>query len=156
MLFGQSIFESVLERLKTEEEAAAEAEASAVHRLHGLNAGFATTVMEGISVGSQRVGQAYIDNLDFDNPAEPAAMPPPEPEPEPVMPDYLARIAPEEIAAELAIAAEDTIQSLSEKRRAFAKANHPDRAAPAFRENATIRMKIANLLIDEAVRRLNR
>lgn len=154
MLFGQSIFESVLERLKSEEDAAAEAEASAVHRLHGLNTGFATTVMEGVSVASQRVDQAYFDNLDFDRSAEPEAPPPPEPEP--VMPDHLARIAPEEIAAELAIAAEDTIQSLSEKRRAFAKANHPDRVAPAFRENATIRMKIANLLIDEAVRRLSR
>lgn len=154
MLFGQSIFQSVLERLKAEEDAATEAETSAVHRLHGLNTGFATTVMEGVSVASQRVDQAYFDNLDFDRPAEPDSPPPPEPEP--VMPDHLARITPEEIAAELAIAAEDTLQILSEKRRTFAKANHPDRVAPAFRENATIRMKIANLLIDEAVRRLNR
>ena len=72
------------------------------------------------------------------------------------MPEHLSRTAPAEIAAELAISAADTVQSLGEKRRAFAKANHPDRVAPQFRDNATRRMTLANLLIDEAVRRLSR
>jgi hypothetical protein len=72
------------------------------------------------------------------------------------MPEHLARTAPAEIAAELSITAADTLQTLNEKRRAFAKSNHPDRVAPAFRENATKRMMLANLLIDEAVRRRGR
>jgi hypothetical protein len=63
---------------------------------------------------------------------------------------------PQEIADELAISLSDTLQSLGEKRRTFAKANHPDSVAPPFRENATKRMTLANLLIDEAIRRLSR
>jgi hypothetical protein len=174
MLFGQSIFQSVLDRLDAEEEGAPVGENQASHRIHGLNAGFATSVMEGVSAPSARPDQAYFDNMDFDRPQpgaeaepdRPVAAPapehrrsPPEPSPlpePPVMPAHLQRIRPEEVAAELAISSEDTIQSLGEKRRAFARANHPDSVAPPFRDNATARMKIANLLIDEATRRLNR
>ncbi|RFB90716.1 hypothetical protein B5K08_17390 [Rhizobium leguminosarum bv. trifolii] len=150
MLFGQSVFQSVLERLKAEDETAEEAEAPAAHRVAGLGTGFAFDVMEGVSVASQRIGQAYFDNFG----QEPIQKEAPPPEPEPVMPDHLARIAPEEIAAELAIAAADSQQMLNEKRRAFAKANHPDGVAEPFRDNANRRMMIANLLIDEAMRRL--
>ncbi|AJD42108.1 hypothetical protein C9413_03425 [Rhizobium sp. SEMIA 4085] len=161
MLFGQSVFQSVLERLKAEEESEDEAEASAAHRVHGFTTGLAFDVMEGVSAASQRVGQAYLDNLELEMPvaaAEEDIQPQPraEPEPEPVMPEHLARTAPAEIAAELSITAADTLQTLNEKRRAFAKSNHPDRVAPAFRENATKRMMLANLLIDEAVRHRGR
>ncbi len=55
---------------------------------------------------------------------------------------------------ELAITEADTVQTLNDKRRAFAKGNHPDGIALPFRDNATARMKIANLLIDQALRRL--
>jgi len=146
MLFGQSIFQSVLERLK--EEDAGEAEEPAARRVSGFTTGLAFDVMEGVSAASQRVGEAYFDNLG----AEPAIEAPPPPEP--AMPAHLARIAPEEIAAELAISSADTQQTLNEKRRAFAKANHPDGVAQPFRDNANRRMTIANLLIDEALRRL--
>ncbi|MBX4859325.1 hypothetical protein G9X64_35405 [Rhizobium sophorae] len=154
MLFGQSVFQSVLERLKAEDGTDEDAQAPAAHRVPGLGTGLAFDVMEGVSAASQRVGQAYFDILDLDPAAavaeEPAAAPPPEP----VMPDHLARIAPEEIAGELAIIAADTQQTLNEKRRAFAKANHPDSVAEPFRDHANRRMMIANLLIDEAMRRL--
>lgn len=157
MLFGQSVFQSVLERLKAEEETE-EAEVPAAHRVQGLSSGLAFDVMEGVSAASQRIGEAYFDNIIF--PAE-TAVPkdpvlPPEPEPEPVMPAYLTHIMPQEIADELAISLSDTLQSLGEKRRTFAKANHPDSVAPLFRENATKRMTLANHLIDEAIRRLSR
>ncbi|WP_027664009.1 hypothetical protein [Rhizobium leguminosarum] len=164
MLFGQSVFQSVLERLKAEDETDEDAGAPAVHRVSGLGTGLAfdvmafdvmaLDVMEGVSAASQRVGQAYFDNLDLDAAAAIAEEPATAPPPEPLMPDHLARIAPEEIAAELAIAAADTQQTLNEKRRAFAKANHPDGVAELFRDNANRRMMIANLLIDEAMRRL--
>ena len=45
-----------------------------------------------------------------------------------------------------------TAADLKRLRRRFAKANHPDRVAPAVREQATRRMTIANSLIDEALR----
>lgn len=151
MLFGQSVFQSVLERLKAEEETEEDAEAPAARRVSGLGTGLAFDVMEGVSAASQRVGQAYFDNLEPDTAVEA-----PPPEPEPVMPHHLMRIAPEEVAAELAISAADTPQTLGEKRRSFARANHPDSVAPPFRDNATKRMMLANLLIDEALRRIGR
>jgi hypothetical protein len=167
MLFGQSVFQSVLERLKAEEgEDDDEAgDQPAAYRVRGFATGLAFDVMEGVSAAeAQKPGQAYFDNLEFEAPppaqetlvAEPEPEPAPEPEPEPVMPEHLVRTAPADIAAELAISSADTISSLGEKRRNFAKANHPDRVLPQFRENATRRMTLANLLIDEAVRRLSR
>jgi type IV secretory pathway VirB10-like protein len=165
MLFGQSVFQSVLERLKAEEgeEDDEAGDQPAAYRVRGFATGLAFDVMEGVSAaGAQKPGQAYFDNLEFEAPppapetpvAEPE--PVPEPEPEPVMPEHLSRTAPADIAVELAISSTDTVQSLGEKRRAFAKANHPDRVLPQFRDNATRRMTLANLLIDEAVRRLSR
>lgn len=156
MLFGQSVFQSVLNRLKAEDEIV-EQDVPASARASGLNTGLAFNVMEGVSASSARPDQAYFETMEFAPPetaAEP--LPPPEPEPEPVMPDYLARITTEDIAAELDISALDTVQSLSLKRRAFAKKNHPDRVDPPFREHATTRMTTANLLIDQALRRLAR
>lgn len=152
MLFGQSVFQSVLERLKAESEAVEE-EPPAGRRVSGLNTGLAFDVMEGVSAASQRLDQAYFDTIEREAPAE-AAAPEPSPEPEPVMPEHLTRISPQEVAAELALSESDTLQTLGEKRRAFAKANHPDGVALPFRDNATKRMKLANLLIDEAMRRL--
>ncbi|MBX5046499.1 hypothetical protein [Rhizobium lentis] len=153
MLFGQSVFQSVLERLKAENETEEEAQTPASHRVAGLGTGLAFDVLEGVSVASQRVGQAYFDNLDAAGVVE---KPAPPPAPEPVMPAHLNRMAPHEVAAELAISAADTPQTLGEKRRAFARANHPDGVALPFRDNATKRMMLANLLIDEALRRFTR
>ncbi|MEF0942553.1 hypothetical protein [Rhizobium sp. BR 362] len=161
MLFGQSLFQSVLDRLDAEEEESEKNEAA--HRIRGLNVSFAATVFGGEPAASSRPDDAYVDNLGNDIPlSEP--MPPEskskEPEPKeaepPVMPDYLARTSREDVAAELEISSQTTLQSLHEKRRAFAKANHPDSVAPPFREQATTRMMIANQLIDEAIRRLTR
>lgn len=44
---------------------------------------------------------------------------------------------------------------LARIRRRFALVNHPDRLPPAFHAQATMRMKIANALIDEAQSRIN-
>lgn len=156
MLFGQSVFQSVLERLKAEEETAEDAEAPAAHRVSGLGTGLAFDVMEGVSAASQRVGQAYFDNLELDAIVSAVEAAAPLPDPEPVMPAHLMRTAPEEVAAELAISAADTPQTLGEKRRTFARTNHPDGVALPFRDNATKRMMLANLLIDEALRRIGR
>ncbi len=67
---------------------------------------------------------------------------------------HLLRLSEAEIAEELAISLDDTEATLTEKRRRFARHNHPDGAPPRWRDNATIRMKTANLMIDAAINRL--
>ena len=161
MLFGQSVFQSVLDRLKADDEDGDELDTPVSGRIRGLTTGLAFDVMEGVSVASAQPGQAYLDLLEFDAPGEEEispARPEPEPvaKPEPVMPEHLSRTAPQDVAAELSISARDTVQSLGEKRRAFAKMNHPDGVDTLFRENASKRMTIANLLIDEGITRLGR
>ncbi|AYG66971.1 MULTISPECIES: hypothetical protein [unclassified Rhizobium] len=155
MLFRQSLFQSVLDRLDTEEDTSEKEEAA--HRIRGLNLSFAATVLGGETPDTHRPDEAYRDNLgDPIIPPEPAPEPvPQEPEP-PAMPEHLSRTSREEIATELAITAEQTREILQEKRRGFAKVNHPDSVAALFREQATIRMMLANQLIDEAIRRLKR
>ncbi|MGY5801824.1 hypothetical protein ACXHMN_10850 [Rhizobium sp. LEGMi12c] len=157
MLFKQSLFQSVLDRLDSEEEVSEQEEAA--HRIRGLNVSFAATVLGGETPETQRPDEAYRDNL-----GDPIILPEIEPEPEPapqapqppVMPEHLARTSREEVAAELAITTDLTREALQEKRRSFAKANHPDSVAALFREQATTRMTLANQLIDEAIRRLRR
>jgi hypothetical protein len=168
MLFGQSIFQSVLDRLDAEEAEALPEAAIASHRIMGLNSSFAADVREGVSAASARPDQAYLDNLDpeamslrpkmaatetlLSTPA--AASRPVENALPPVMPSHLAQTSPQAVATELSISSKDTLQTLNDKRRAFAKANHPDGIDALFRDKATTRMKIANLLIDEAIRRI--
>ncbi|MGY5775832.1 hypothetical protein [Rhizobium sp. LEGMi135b] len=153
MLFRQSLFQSVLDRLDTEEDAPEDEETA--HRIRGLNVSFAATVLGGETPETHRPDEAYRDNL-----GDPIISPEPEPMPQepepPVMPEHLSRTSREEIVAELAITAEHTRETLQEKRRSFAKANHPDSVAALFREQATTRMTLANQLIDEAMRRLRR
>ena len=155
MLVRQSLFQSVLERLDTEEDASQREEAA--HRIRGLNVSFAATVLGGETPVAHRPDEAYRDNL-----GDPVIQPEPEPErtrqePEPpAMPEHLARTSREEVAAELAITSDHAREALQEKRRSFAKANHPDSVAALFREQATTRMTLANQLIDEAIRRLKR
>jgi hypothetical protein len=184
MLFGQSIFQSVLTRLKDEQadETAEVPEES--FRIRGLNTGFVastTDQAEAMGTGTEAYFAFMDDDLDAkaaqtdrDQPKpepaiepetrahpEPAALPeqPAEPEIIPApsqqpVPAHLLRLTQEEIAQELAIGVKDTEQSLADKRRRFAKHNHPDRVAPTYRDNAHIRMQTANLLIDQALKRL--
>jgi len=76
----------------------------------------------------------------------------PEPEAPAPVPAHLLRLSEREIAEDLGLSDADTETSLGEKRRQFAKANHPDRVAPEYREMATVRMTTANLLIDRAIK----
>ncbi len=43
---------------------------------------------------------------------------------------------------------------IRERRRAFARENHPDRVPEEFREQATIRMTTANRLVEAALRKM--
>lgn len=144
-MFRMSVFQSVLERLKEEEE---------------IEPAEETTVAGSIStpfVGTLNAAGGFASAMVFDAYRETAGedmLRPPEPPPKPVMPDHLRRTKPEEIAEDIALGETETVLSLTEKRRRFAAENHPDRHPPDFRTNATLRMKIANMLIDEALRRL--
>jgi hypothetical protein len=156
MLFGQSVFQSVLERLKEEHPEVEDEEPS--YRVRGLGAAFVAAQSPSDDVTARGVMNAYMDFA--------GETPPPPPDPEPIqepvveeapaMPEHLSRIDPQEVSDELALSETDTVASLHEKRRLFAKANHPDSVPAAFRDNANIRMMIANLLIDEALRRLKK
>ena len=79
----------------------------------------------------------------------------PEPPAPPPPPIWLERLSPEEVAEDLGLAPTDDRERLQERRRAFARDNHPDRVAEDHREAATVRMKIANRLIDEAINRFD-
>lgn len=163
-MFGKSVFESVLDRLAAEGPAADERAgqapgAGADDPVHGAHPVF-TVFPEGRpAVPPRSAAAAYraMDDLDdgFDGAsgdpdtaaaeAAPAA---------PVPPAHLLRTSPEEIAADLGLTGKETRTQLAELRRAFARDNHPDTAPADLRANATRRMTIANMLIDETLRRM--
>ncbi|MCM2473106.1 hypothetical protein HGO38_06400 [Rhizobium sp. CG5] len=152
MLFGQSLFQSVLQRLEDEAAEAADDDTSPSHRISGLGSGFVWESAAPSPADVERTRDLYLDLMPEETapPEEPAAVA----EPPPIMPDHLARTAPMQVAEDLALSPADTLQILTEKRRSFARANHPDGVADPFRDKATRRMQIANLLIDEAIARL--
>ncbi|WP_275784152.1 hypothetical protein [Pararhizobium gei] len=149
-MFGMSVFQSVLERLKAEqdEESGSHEARETLLPVRGLNGGFVRAIDTSGPFASGTVQRAYLDTAGED------MFVPPKPMADPVMPDHLARIAPHDVAWELGLKETDTVTLLAEKRRRFAAENHPDRHHRDFRANATLRMKIANMLIDEALRRL--
>lgn len=148
MQFGVSLFQSVLERLAAESEEDEADTAVVHHRIRGLNSGFVVAAADIAATNQTQLQDAYLSLLpEEDGDALAAAV-------APVMPAHLARLSLEEIAADLDLSPRDTATMLAEKRRAFALQNHPDRISAVFGDNATTRMKIANLLIDEAQRRL--
>ena len=60
---------------------------------------------------------------------------------------------PRSVADELHITTQMSLSDLNRLRREYALANHPDRAGPVDRENATRRMMVANMLIDREINR---
>lgn len=138
-MFGMSVFQSVLERLKMEDEIEFTAAEEAAPRSPAFASAFAAESVGFASLGT--VERTYLDTAFVE--------PPP-----PVMPEFLSRTSLAEVAEELALADDETQATLAAKRRMFAAANHPDRLPATFRANATIRMKLANMLIDEASRQI--
>jgi hypothetical protein len=151
MLFGKSLFQSVVDRLDEEAEEQVPAEEQ-TFRISGLPAGFVPTPPAAPSPpadpGTDQRLDAYLFLMPDD--AEPAEPEPPAP---PLPPDWLGRLSREEIVQDLGIEPSDDREKLQERRRHFARDNHPDRVAADYREAATLRMKIANGLIDEAISR---
>src|SRR3546814_1141450 len=75
MLFGQSVFQSVLTRLKAQEGEDDPGETASAFRIAGLNAGFVAATTETPATGARSAADSYLAIL-----AE-APMPPTEPEP---------------------------------------------------------------------------
>lgn len=152
MLFGQSIFQSVLERLAQEAEELEPVDtAPGTYKLSGFGAAFIAEKVEPSRTAFERHAAAYQEMAE-DIPPPPPAVEPQQPV-EPQMPPHLTRLTVVEILKDLQLSPSDSTAQLSEKRRAFARNNHPDGLPAQFREQATMRMKVANLLIDEAMNR---
>lgn len=64
--------------------------------------------------------------------------------------EQFSKLEQENIAYELGLKGDISALDLPQIRRDFAKENHPDRCEEEFRAEATRRMTIANMLIDEA------
>ncbi|WP_081158513.1 hypothetical protein [Ensifer aridi] len=146
-MFGMSVFQSVLERLKAEQDTEVSDEDVAGdfrNAAAGLPPEFMAETSPCAAIPFGTVEQAYRELAPVES-SEPL-----------VMPDYLNRTSLAEVASELALSDQETPLTLAAKRRRFAAANHPDRLPAEFRSNATLRMKLANMLIDEAARPLAR
>lgn len=64
-------------------------------------------------------------------------------------------IDPLDVQRDLNILTATSVKELLDARRNFARANHPDRMPILYRPQATIRMQIANRLVDDAIARMS-
>lgn len=104
-------------------------------------------------VSPNALSQIYSSTLASFGLSKPAAPAPPPPAREPDPPPLVVPSThPNDIARELNVRRWQTTAELLELRRRFALANHPDRVLPALRDAATVRMGIANTLIDDAIK----
>lgn len=153
MLFGKSLFQSVVDRLGEEAEEQAESEEPSF-RINGLAAGFVPSARhqpaDNAEAGIDQRLDAYLSLMPDEQEGGFEEEKPPAPPPRP---DWADRLSPEDIACDLGLSPQDDRERLQERRRAFARDNHPDTVAEEFRDAATTRMKVANRLIDDAINR---
>ncbi|HWU60517.1 MAG TPA: hypothetical protein VN112_00690 [Ensifer sp.] len=154
MILGQSLFDAVLDRLAEERDDDIEDQGAAPASLgiRGLNAGFVSASV-GIPLpgGDSRLHDAYFD---FDDRQRGSGEPQAEPMFERLEARTFSRLTPQDVAEDLKLSEARSAEALQSLRRSFARQNHPDMVGEEWREQATLRMKIANLLIDEALKRL--
>lgn len=144
-VFGKSLFETVLDGMAVDEVEDHEAPTARSPRVaaHFL----ADTAISDDVPGVRDPGRAFSTLYEnFDPP------PPAEPKP-PAAPAWLERLSEPEVAEDLGLADGMSLSEIKARRRRFARLNHPDSVAEAFREAATIRMTTANRLIEQALRR---
>ncbi len=152
MILGQSLFDAVLDRLAEEQEHEPVEPIPAPAGIRGLNAGFVTASI-GIPLpgGESRLHDAYFD---FEEEPPSTREPPAAPPFERLHAHTFSRVTPQDVAEDMNLSEARSAEALHSLRRAFARQNHPDMVGEEWREQATLRMKIANLLIDEALKRL--
>lgn len=153
MLFGRSVFQTILTRLDVEAPDEIPATPPS-YRVAGLTSGFV------MPSGAAQDADGPGDGSGFDDPyhavlgqfGADAKQPEPQVPQPPVMPPHLARLGEEEVAEDLGILPTDSCETLAERRRTFARHNHPDSVDALFRDKANTRMMLANMLIDRALR----
>ncbi|MBO3761216.1 hypothetical protein [Ciceribacter sp. L1K22] len=156
MLFGKSLFQSVVDRLSAERPPEFETEDIAPRRRgrgSGVSASFLATAPQVEDEAEEHLlhHNPYQDAIVAgERPAaavEIADTPPP-------MPPHLRRITEKEVREDLGISPGDDAARLTVLRREFARLNHPDRVPTRYRTQATVRMMLANALIDDALRQI--
>jgi hypothetical protein len=155
VIFGQTLFQSVLERLEAERSALKEADPPKI-AIKGFNSGFvaqnphADEQETGRNIHSALNGEYLAYSMDdSERQALLSSFVTPK---QAVKPPHLDRLSLAEIAADLDLQGSDTAETLARKRRKFALENHPDLVPADWRDSATLRMKLGNLLIDEALK----
>ena len=148
MIVGLSLFETILDRVSHERTDLSTQRSGGWTGARGWNSSFIATGFGGPSwPGREPRGLAQST----DGNAE--STPPPKPEPA-LDTSLFKRLSAEDVAKDINLLASDTAAELQSKRRRFALLNHPDRTPLELRGAATIRMKIANHMVDEALRRI--
>lgn len=144
-VFGKTLFETVLDGMAADEVEEEEAPTQLRPRVaaHFL----ADTAISDDVPGVRDPGRAFGTLYETFDPPPPAE---PEPLPEP---DWLDRLSEADVAADLGLAEGMSMAEIKSRRRSFARLNHPDGVNEAFRDAATVRMTIANRLIEQALRR---
>jgi hypothetical protein len=143
-VFGKTLFETVLDGMDVEDLEEDEEEAPVRHPRVTVH--FLADTSFSDRADQRPLGELYED-FGEPPPAEPELPPSPEP------PAWLGHLSEQDVAADLGLASGMSRSEIREKRRAFARGNHPDRVTEQFREAATIRMTIANRLVETALRR---
>jgi hypothetical protein len=146
-VFGKSLFETVLDGMETEETE--EDEDRAVRRPRVV-AHFLVDTSFAERAEERPLGELYEDFSE--PPAIDAETAKPDETPEP--PEWLDRLSESDVAEDLGLASGHTRAAIKERRRAFARTNHPDGVSEEFRDAATVRMTIANRLVEAALRGL--
>jgi hypothetical protein len=142
-IFGKSLFETVLDGMDVED---AEEDEEAPVRHPRVVAHFLADTSFIERADQRPLGELYED---FGEP--PLAEPEPPPSPGP--PTWLDRLSEHDVIEDLGLAPGMTKSEIKDKRRVFARSNHPDRVAEEFRMAATVRMTIANRLVEAALRK---
>ena len=141
-VFGKSLFETVLDGMDVEED---EQDEDVLARRPRVTAHFLADTSFSDRADQRPLGELYED-FGTSDPAEREAV-----APEP--PEWLGRLSEQNVADDLGLVPGMSKAEIRDKRRAFARSNHPDHIAAEFRDAATIRMTIANRLVEAALRR---
>jgi hypothetical protein len=170
MVGGWSSFEAVLDRVGNDRADTAADGSGSWTAMRGWNSSFVGASLRSQPwPGREQGGAADLADHTGTSTSAPRPEPTvhndaPRPSPKPVTPaprpepaidiSHFKRLSPKEVAKDINLLASDTAAMLQSKRRSFARRNHPDRSPVEWREAATIRMKIANHMVDEALRRM--
>lgn len=162
MVGGLGSFDAVLDRVSNEHADTTAHGSGPWTAMRGWNSSFVAASLRAQPWPSreQRVAAPSVDDNDASTLTPTPTLTPiptltPAPRPKPAIDtSHFKRLSTEDVAKDINLLASDTLAELQSKRRSFARLNHPDRAPMELRQEATTRMKIANHLVDEALRRI--